>query len=82
MKNYLDGLGVSVEKAEQAVGGHDIKEFAPGDIAPLVVGSQTIVDDKIRGAPGLEGGEQVRADEAGSPGDYNHGIFLLRLAML
>ena len=57
---------------EQVGRRHHVGELPLGEIAPLAVGAEHVVDDDV-GPPGLvQGRDHIRADKSGPAGDQKH----------
>ena len=57
---------------EQVGGRHHVGELALGEVAPLAVGAEHVVDDDVAAARLVEARHHVRPDEPGPAGDQQH----------
>ena len=68
-----DGVELAaVEPGEQVGGRHHVGQLTLGDIAPLAVGAEHVVDDDVGAARLVEAGHDVRPDKPGPAGDQQH----------
>ncbi len=76
MEERADGAGMIGEKRQERLGRNDRRELALGEVAPLRLMAQAVADDDVMLVPFLERGREVRAEEAGTTGDDDHGSLL------
>ena len=62
----------AVEPGEQVFGGNEVGDLALGEIAPLAVRSEKIVDSDIGPAGLVEPRDHIRTDKSGRTGDQQH----------
>ena len=59
----------AVEPAQQIGRRHEVGKLALGEVAPLAVAAEEIVDDDVGAAGLVEARHHIRSDEPGPAGD-------------
>ena len=74
MKDRVEPARLRGEEVFQRLGRDERRELALAEIAPFLVGAEPVADDNVGQAPLFQRRDEVRADEAGTAGNEDHGL--------
>src|SRR5579883_772875 len=72
MKDRLDLAGFGGEEALELFRGDERRQLALGEVPPFLAAAQAVADGEVLPAGLIQGGDEVRADEAGVAGHKDH----------